>query len=154
MRSILTAAMRHYYLTPVFSPAALAIRLTRFDLPEVVAGLQDYWQQRLRAWADMGVVGFRCLAAAKVPAAFWQTLIAAGRRHQPGMRFMVWSCGCTPTQIAALEGCGFDASFFHPRPGGILKLPGLLKNKRVLCGWRRRLRFPNVLLGRVWRNIL
>ncbi|MFC6522430.1 maltotransferase domain-containing protein [Undibacterium arcticum] len=27
------------------------------------------------------------------------------------MRFMVWSCGCTPTQIAALEGCGFDASF-------------------------------------------
>ena len=86
-------------------------RFARCDVPAIRAGLQMHWRQRLQSWVDAGVVGFRCGGAASVSPAFWQGLIATIKQRQPATCFIVWSCGYTPAQIAALHGCGFDASF-------------------------------------------
>lgn len=94
------------------TPATLtAWRFAKLDCPEVAAFLQEYWQQQLRDWIEAGVAGFRCLALAQLPASFWTTLISASRRIQANVCFLAWTCGATPQQLGALEGCGFDASF-------------------------------------------
>ncbi|GIZ53274.1 alpha-1,4-glucan--maltose-1-phosphate maltosyltransferase [Noviherbaspirillum aridicola] len=82
-------------------------RRLRYERPEVLDAVLAHWSQRLQSWIANGVAGFRCLRIAEAPAMFWRRLI---EQHRDA-RFLAWTPGCTPEQIQALAGCGFDASF-------------------------------------------
>lgn len=96
---------------PRVDPVTANTRFARFELPEVAAGLLDYWRQQLGKWTQLGIAGFRCVAATRAPAAFWTSLIHATKKEAHDTRFILWSCGSAPTQIAAFEPCDFDAGF-------------------------------------------
>ncbi|MDB5985567.1 MAG: glgE [Nevskia sp.] len=74
------------------------------------ASAMAWWSARLQAWIDAGVDGFRCLGLQQTPAALWQTLIKNARRHKAEVRFLAWTPGLLPAQVAALATCGFDAT--------------------------------------------
>lgn len=88
-----------------------AVQALRFDDPQVVDELFLYWQGRLQALADAGVAGFRCVGIADVPPRFWARLTDALKTANASVRFLAWTPGCSPEQIEALAGCGFDATF-------------------------------------------
>jgi starch synthase (maltosyl-transferring) len=71
----------------------------------------EYWGRYLRHYAALGVRGFRCDAAYKVPAAFWQPLIAGARQAGPELRFFAETLGCTAAEVEALRPAGFDYLF-------------------------------------------
>lgn len=79
--------------------------------PEVVEQIASHWRQLLLALIDAGAAGFRCLGLADPPPSFWRHLIGAVRASHAAVRFLAWTPGCTPAQIEALAGCGFDATF-------------------------------------------
>ncbi len=83
----------------------------RFSHPDVVEAIQCHWQQTMRTWIEAGVAGFRCVGIARLPPAAWRTLIEAARQRNAASRFLAWTPGCTPQQLAALADCGFDATF-------------------------------------------
>ena len=118
---------------PRIDPDIVNARFSRFTAPEVTAGLQGYWQKKLSKWMQLGIVGFRCMEAASVPASFWKALIEESQKNVPETRFILWTCGVAPNQIAALEGCGFDASF-SSAPCWDLKAPWFSKEQQVLVG--------------------
>ncbi len=69
--------------------------------------LVAWWQQRLQAWHQAGVAGFRCDAPWRVPPAAWRQLTAA----LPQARFMAWTQGAPAEAIPPLADCGFAAVF-------------------------------------------
>jgi starch synthase (maltosyl-transferring) len=83
----------------------------RFDRPDIAEAIQSYWQQYAHSWIAAGAAGFRCIGIGQLPAASWQKLVDTVRRRQPSARFLAWTPGCTPEQLAALTGCGFDSTF-------------------------------------------
>ena len=98
---------------PRRAPRARMRRAPRYDRPEAVDGIAAHWRQRLRSLIAAGAAGFRCIGLAEPPPLLWKQLIAAVRAASPGTRFLAWTPGCTPAQIAALaagEHAGFDAT--------------------------------------------
>ncbi|WP_136420137.1 maltotransferase domain-containing protein [Herbaspirillum sp. ST 5-3] len=89
-------------------PRSRVLRLAQADIAEAVSA---YWQQRMRPWLHAGVTGFRCMNVAAVPPSFWQQFIGSVKTSQAAARFLAWTPGCTPPQLQALAGCGFDATF-------------------------------------------
>ncbi|HWV62623.1 MAG TPA: alpha-1,4-glucan--maltose-1-phosphate maltosyltransferase [Oxalicibacterium sp.] len=70
-----------------------------------------YWQTQLAQWLAAGIGGFRCLGIARMAPSLWQTLIAHTRSTAADTTFLAWTPGCTPEQLTAIAGCGFDAVF-------------------------------------------
>jgi starch synthase (maltosyl-transferring) len=70
-----------------------------------------YWGRYLRYYLARDVRGFRCDAAYKVPASFWQPLIAAAREAAPDVHFFAETLGCRADEVAALRPAGFDYLF-------------------------------------------
>ncbi|MGC9269651.1 maltotransferase domain-containing protein [Acidiphilium sp.] len=68
----------------------------------------EWWCERLAAWQDLGIDGFRCEAAHRVPATVWARLIAAARQTGPASCFVASTFGATPPDLVGLEHCGFD----------------------------------------------
>ncbi len=93
---------------PLQRPAQDALR---WDQPEVLEGVAQYWLRRLLAYADAGAAGFRCLGLEQGTPAFWQRVLEQCRAAKPGLRFLAWLPGCSAERMEALAGCGFDASF-------------------------------------------
>jgi len=87
------------------------LRRLRVEHAEVVEQLGALWREWLLAASAAGAAGFRCMGLADVPAAFWKNLIGAVKQTHAQARFLAWTPGCTPAQIDALDGCGFDATF-------------------------------------------
>jgi starch synthase (maltosyl-transferring) len=71
-------------------------------------GLWEFWESLLRRFLDLGVEGFRCDAAYKVPADLWRRLIACAQAAAPGAVFVAETLGCRLEQTQALESAGFD----------------------------------------------
>jgi len=80
------------------SPAA------RQALTEIFAGYVARMQ-------DLGVGGFRCDAAYKVPPEVWRVLIAAAKEKDPTCLFAAETLGCTFEEARATAGAGFDYLF-------------------------------------------
>jgi starch synthase (maltosyl-transferring) len=95
---------------PRRAPLQRQQRAIRFERPEVQEEMLEYWRQRLRSWISAGVAGFRCIGITNAPPQFWQGVMTAARQGG-AVRFLAWTPGCTPEQLQALAGCGFDASF-------------------------------------------
>lgn len=75
------------------------------------AGLYEYWWERVREMLDLGVRGFRCDAAYKVPLDLWRMLIGRAREHAGAVCFCAESLGCPFEDNLALTEAGFDFTF-------------------------------------------
>ncbi len=83
----------------------------RLSKGQADAGLVAWWGQRLRAWSNAGVAGFRCLAPAGLSPGDWKTLVAQTHEQQPECCFMAWTPGLPIGKVPALAQAGFDAVF-------------------------------------------
>jgi len=79
-----------------FSP-----RLIRRDMIEYFSAVATYY-------AGLGVRGFRCDAAYKVPAEVWAEIIEAVREIQPDALFVAETVGCRLADAEQLRPAGFD----------------------------------------------
>jgi starch synthase (maltosyl-transferring) len=70
-----------------------------------------YWDKYLARLQTLGVRGFRCDAAYKVPPDVWRKLIAASKERDPDCRFAAETLGCTFDEAKATAGAGFDYLF-------------------------------------------
>jgi starch synthase (maltosyl-transferring) len=83
-------------------------------LPERAAQL-DYFAELAGHFLDLGIGGFRCSAAYKVPADLWRALILRLRGDHPEAFFLAATLGGTFLDVLKLEGCGFDYLFNSSR---------------------------------------
>jgi starch synthase (maltosyl-transferring) len=74
-------------------------------------GLWHYWITLAEHYAALGVEGFRCDAAYKVPAELWRTLIGTVKQDRPGVTFFAESLGCPIEDTVRLAHAGFDFIF-------------------------------------------
>jgi len=82
-----------------------------FEHNSDLAGMRKYWDDLVAFYQDIGINGFRCDAAYKIPRSVWEPLIKNARKRVKGAKFLAESLGCTEDQTAALNGCGFDYLF-------------------------------------------
>ncbi len=75
------------------------------------AAMIAYFGDVVRRYARLGVRGFRCDAAYKVPAAVWSSLIAAAREVEPQAVFAAENLGAPVEAVLGLDGAGFDYLF-------------------------------------------
>jgi starch synthase (maltosyl-transferring) len=75
------------------------------------SGMIKYWDDMVAFYQELGINGFRCDAAYKIPKAAWEPLIKNARKRVKGAKFLAESLGCTVDQTLALNGCGFDYLF-------------------------------------------
>ena len=73
--------------------------------------ITTYFSGYLKRLVKLGVQGFRCDAAYKVPADVWTALIRAARDADAGVVFAAETLGCRLDEIEALRGVGFDYLF-------------------------------------------
>ncbi len=99
-------------------PADATKRTVWGDLAEIDYGsatvrqqLVAYWTEVVRHYLRLGITGFRCDAAYKVPTELWAPLIAEARRTTPEAEFHAETLGCRIEQVEALAGAGFDYLF-------------------------------------------
>ncbi|MGN6389570.1 MAG: maltotransferase domain-containing protein, partial [Burkholderiaceae bacterium] len=90
---------------------ALARRRPRASPQETAQGTLAAWRQRLAEWQQSGAAGFCCRNLAALPPAAWTALIDDAKQEDADILLLAWTPGCTPEQIDALAGCGFDAAF-------------------------------------------
>ena len=105
------------------SPAAVdpddpSIRTVWGDLAELNYHSAGAREELTRLWAgyinrmqDLGVGGFRCDAAYKVPPDVWRSLIGAAKALEPDCLFAAETLGCTFEEAQATAGAGFDYLF-------------------------------------------
>lgn len=80
------------------------------DRPERAA-LISYFADYIRHYTRMGVRGFRCDAAYKVPKQVWRALISAGRQQRDDLVFAAENLGASEEEVKAMRGAGFDYLF-------------------------------------------
>ncbi|WP_250876824.1 maltotransferase domain-containing protein [Luteibacter anthropi] len=103
-------AAQHGTPDPRWTPSESESVRWRLNDPDVAGAATQWWIDRLRRWVAAGVTGFRLLHPQRLPASLWKTLIDAVRRDVPDVAFLAWTPGCTPEQVAAMRGAGFDAT--------------------------------------------
>jgi starch synthase (maltosyl-transferring) len=74
-------------------------------------GLWTYWTDLAEHYAEMGIRGFRCDAAYKLPSELWRTLIEHLKRTHSDTVFFAESLGCPFAETVRLASCGFDFIF-------------------------------------------
>jgi starch synthase (maltosyl-transferring) len=114
------------------------------DLAEIDYGIPEYhpamiahWGALVRRWAALGIAGFRCDAAYKVPAEVWAGIIAEGH----GAVFAAETLGCTTEAITALHRAGFDL-LFNSAKWWDFHAPWLLEQYEVLRPIAPSVAFP------------
>jgi starch synthase (maltosyl-transferring) len=75
------------------------------------ASLVDYFARVARHYVRLGIAGFRCDAAYKVPGSVWSEIIAAARAENARCVFAAETLGGSPQAVAQLYGAGFDYLF-------------------------------------------
>jgi starch synthase (maltosyl-transferring) len=80
------------------------------DRPER-AKLIEYFADVTRHYAGLGIRGFRCDAAYKVPKVVWRKLIQAGRKVRADAVFAAENLGGMLEEVEALRSSGFDYMF-------------------------------------------
>ena len=99
-------------------PARPGVKTVWGDLAEIDyrtrperEGIIEEWRRLVRHYTGLGVRGFRCDAAYKVPADVWRPVIEAARGVRPDLLFLAETLGASLDQVDALAGAGFD--FFY-----------------------------------------
>jgi starch synthase (maltosyl-transferring) len=70
-----------------------------------------YFSDVVRHYTQLGIAGFRCDAAYKVPSDVWATFIAAAREIRPDMRFAAETLGAPFEDVTRLRPAGFSYLF-------------------------------------------
>ncbi|MFO1128561.1 MAG: alpha-amylase family glycosyl hydrolase [Rhodospirillales bacterium] len=70
-----------------------------------------YFAEVIRHYMKLGILGFRCDAAYKVPKAVWRPLISAGRQVEADAVFVAENLGGLLEEVEALRSAGFDYLF-------------------------------------------
>jgi starch synthase (maltosyl-transferring) len=73
--------------------------------------LLGYWDKYLARMQALGVAGFRCDAAYKVPPEVWEPLIRSAKRRDESCLFAAETLGCTFDEAVATARAGFDYLF-------------------------------------------
>ncbi len=82
-----------------------------YHSPAARQALTEIFSAYVARMQDLGVGGFRCDAAYKVPPEVWRVLIAAAKRKDPACLFAAETLGCTFEEARATAGAGFDYLF-------------------------------------------
>ncbi len=87
--------------------------LAEFDYatPAARDGLAAHWDAYIARMQGLGIAGFRCDAAYKVPPDVWRGLIGAAKARDAGTTFAAETLGCTVDEAAATAEAGFDYLF-------------------------------------------
>jgi starch synthase (maltosyl-transferring) len=87
--------------------------LAELDYHDAAArdALVPYWDDYVASLQRLGVKGFRCDAAYKVPAEVWRRLIGAAKDRDPECLFAAETLGCTFDETKATADAGFDYLF-------------------------------------------
>jgi starch synthase (maltosyl-transferring) len=87
--------------------------LAELDFTErpVRADMIAYFEDVVRRYVSLGVCGFRCDAAYKVPGVVWSDVIAAAREIAPDTLFAAETLGCAKDEVVQLGDAGFDYLF-------------------------------------------
>ena len=104
-------------------------------------GLWNYWTELAEHYAMMGVRGFRCDAAYKLPSELWRTLIGRLKRTHPDTVFFAESLGCPFAETVRLAGCGFDF-IFNSSKWWDFTAPWCLEQYRQTAPLVRSISFP------------
>jgi len=78
-------------------------------------GFYGYCVKIVEHLVSLGFEGFRCDAAYKVPARFWQRLIQDTRSRHPELQFVAETLGCPPEQAKETARAGFSYVFNSSR---------------------------------------
>nr|MDO8119085.1 alpha-amylase family glycosyl hydrolase [Candidatus Sigynarchaeota archaeon] len=70
--------------------------------------LLQYWKDLVSFYLDMGIDGFRCDAAYKVPPETWKPLIEHARVQKPSTMFVAETLGCRIEELERTVMSGFD----------------------------------------------
>lgn len=88
------------------------------DLAEVenqhgnhIPDLWRYWQTLVDKYVDLGVSGFRCDAAYKLPPELWRFLIRKTKERDSRILFLAETLGCTHEEAKKTAEAGFDYIF-------------------------------------------
>ena len=73
--------------------------------------LLGYWDRYLARMQALGIAGFRCDAAYKVPPEVWTPLIRNAKARDAGSLFAAETLGCTFDEAVATAVAGFDCLF-------------------------------------------
>jgi starch synthase (maltosyl-transferring) len=87
------------------------LALLDYRRPELWPGLIDYWRGVMRHFIGLGVRGFCCVGAHRVPAQVWRALIDAAREAEPEVVVFAETLGGTMDQVRGLHDAGFDFLF-------------------------------------------
>ena len=71
-------------------------------------GLLTFFLEVIARYVQVGIRGFRCDAAYKVPGIFWARLIERTRQINPEICFVAETLGCRLPEIKQLKEAGFD----------------------------------------------
>jgi starch synthase (maltosyl-transferring) len=71
-------------------------------------GLMAFFLEVISRYLEVGIRGFRCDAAYKVPGDFWAGLILQSRQIVPEICFVAETLGCRLAEIKQLKKAGFD----------------------------------------------
>jgi starch synthase (maltosyl-transferring) len=71
----------------------------------------EYWCNLVRYYVRLGIRGFRCDAAYKVPADVWRPVIQAAHEENPDVLFFAETLGCRLDEVEALRPARFDYFF-------------------------------------------
>lgn len=82
-----------------------------YENPEVRAEAAEYWCDLVRHNLQLGIEGFRCDAAYKVPAEIWKRIIDRAKQFNPNAIFAAETLGCRIEQVESLASAGFDYFF-------------------------------------------
>ncbi|WP_407521032.1 maltotransferase domain-containing protein [Methylobacterium oryzisoli] len=75
------------------------------------AALTAFWDAYIARLQALGVAGFRCDAAYKVPPEVWRALIGRAKERDHAALFAAETLGCTFEEARATAGAGFDYLF-------------------------------------------
>jgi starch synthase (maltosyl-transferring) len=79
-----------------------------FSPPPNPKGLLQFFHEVISRYLEVGIRGFRCDAAYKVPGDFWGELIQQTRQIYPETCFVAETLGCRLAEIKQLGKAGFD----------------------------------------------
>jgi starch synthase (maltosyl-transferring) len=74
-------------------------------------GLIEYWQGLVDFYLDLGMDGFRCDAAYKMPGTTWKNIIGHARKKNPDVLFVAETLGCKMDELEETVKAGFDYIF-------------------------------------------
>jgi starch synthase (maltosyl-transferring) len=91
------------------------VAYANFSGGDATTELSAWWANQLLALAGAGIAGFCFDSPHHVPPHAWRELSATVRARHPGTRFLASTPGLARSDLAALEGAGFDSVFSSVR---------------------------------------